>query len=233
MFTYKAQCEKRGREKKKMSKKVVGVVIFVVLILSSVVSYGALNAKATLISSKDKIKPGDTITITLRLSEITSEIQGVSGFETVLKYDKEVFEQVRKSDINSSWTVNYAEEQESLKIETTNGITEDLNVMILTLKAKTNAKGGSTSIEFTNSKVTNLFESVNVTVLPVTVTIEKDIENIPIQTPDKENGTEKDAIIQPTQPEDLPYAGTREVTAGIVALAVISIITFIKMKSVK
>jgi len=216
-----------------MSKKIVGVIIFIVLILNSIVSYGALSSKVTLISSKDKIKAGDTITITLRMSDIASEIQGISGFETVLKYDHDVFEQVKKEDINSSWTVNYVDAQEFLTLETTNGITEDLNVMILTLKAKTDAKGGSTVVEFTNSKIYNLFETVNVSVMPVSVTIEREMENIPINPPENP-GSDKDvpAPIAPT-PEPLPYTGTEEVTIGIVILAILSIVSFVRMKRIK
>jgi len=213
-----------------MNKKIVGVTTFIILILNTVISYGVLNSNVTITSNKQKVAPGEEITITLRASDITGSEPGVSGIETVLKYDKNVFEQVKENDISSSWTISYVESQEYLTAETINSVTSNTNILTLKLKLKANASEGSTKIEFSNSEIYNLEESVEVTITPINITVEKKSETVINET---EKETNKNTTTNNTKVESdntakkvLPNAGKEETMIGVGAgtLAIIGIV---------
>ena len=192
-----------------MNKKIVGTIIFIIIVTTVIVSNGVLFAKVTASANKAKIKPGEDVVITLTLSDIEGSEEGVSGFETVLKYDKEVFEQIKKEDMSSGWTLNYVPGQEFITVETTNAVTSGTGILTIRLKAKSNAKVGTTHIEFTNNKIYNLEESVNISVVPVSVTIEPEIVDIPTgpSEPGKDGGPEGG---KETAPGEIPKTGAEE-----------------------
>jgi len=222
-----------------MKKRIVGVIIFLILIASSTISHGALSAKATATASKGKIKPGETITITLKVSDIAGSIQGVSGVELSLKYDKDVFEQVKQSDISSSWQINYVPATEFLAVEGTTAIsTGTAEIWTITLKAKENAKEGTTVIEFLGGKVYNLDESQSVSIQPVIITVEKDQQVQPPPEPTPEPNPAPNPTPNPTpNPEELPKTGIEEtVMFGVVIFGIFSLagyVGMVKMRHIK
>jgi len=216
-----------------MSKKIVGILIFLVLVVSSVTSYGAINAKGTLTPSTAKIAPGDEVVITLSMSDITGDL-GISKFKTVLKYDKNIFEQVKQSNVESTWTISYVENQELLTLETTTPIKSGTNILTLTLKAKSAAPEGTTIIEFTESSIHNVFEDEDIIIAPLSITIEK--ASTPITSPSSPP-TSTPPTGGNTNTNGLPQTGIEdEIVMGLGVIGIISAIVsgiwFLKMRDI-
>lgn len=173
---------------KKMKKKVIFTTILVIICLISTTIYGSLSGSLQAIASKTTVSPGEEITITVKVSNITTSNQGVAGFESKLQYDKDVFEEVKVNDITSSWTVENMDPSTLLSVMTTNPVSADTNIFTIKMKVKEEAKAGSTTISFSDPKIFNLNDTFSATIDSLNITVEKEAAKTPAETPANTKG---------------------------------------------
>lgn len=80
-------------------KKKLGVVLLTILVIMLNIATISLaeNEQVTLKSSKDSVKSGDTFVLT-----VSQESEGLTGFESTLNYDTDVFN-LTKKELGSGW----------------------------------------------------------------------------------------------------------------------------------
>lgn len=153
-----------------MKKILISVIISILMVLtiSNFTSVNASSFVCSPTSSKKNVKPGEEITITLSVSNIDLGDKGMQVLEGVLKYDDEVFEPVKKTDISgqSNWVVEYNDENTDLHgkflfMTLGEGIKEDKEFATIKLKVKEDAEPQTTTVTLSNIAAndgTNLVE---------------------------------------------------------------------------
>ena len=133
-------------------KKKLGVILFlIIMILNTSISFVMAtgeSCKLMFSSSDSDVKVGETVELTLKVSDIKAE-SGIAAISGLLVYNEEVFEEVtyEKSD---DW--GHLQELENvLFITTTNmeSTTKDSEVLTIKLKTKSNVKPGEYVVKFT------------------------------------------------------------------------------------
>ena len=133
-------------------KKKLGVILFlIIMILNTSISFVMAtgeSCKLMFSSSNSDVKVGETVELTLKVSDIKAE-SGIAAINGLLVYDEEVFEEItyEKSD---DW--GHLQELENvLFITTTNmeSTTKDSEVLTIKLKTKSNVKPGEYVVKFT------------------------------------------------------------------------------------
>lgn len=81
-------------------KKKLGIILVTVLVMMLNIATISLaeNEQVTLKSSKNKVKSGDTFEVT-----ISQESEGLTGFESTLNYDEDVFTLTEENELGSGW----------------------------------------------------------------------------------------------------------------------------------
>ncbi len=128
---------------------VANVILFIFLILlgSNVLAATSLNASVT--SSLKDVEGGQEIIITLRFNSFQEVKKGINAYQAKLKYDKEVFEQVKEDDIMSlnNWEkLKYNQETEEIVAIKRAGTKEEENIVQIKLKVKEDAKPQETEV---------------------------------------------------------------------------------------
>lgn len=106
------------------------------------------SCKLMFSSSNSDVKVGETVELTLKVSDIKAE-SGIAAISGLLVYDEEVFEEITYEKSND-W--GHLQELENvLFITTTNmeSTTKDSEVLTIKLKTKSNAKPGEYVVKFT------------------------------------------------------------------------------------
>jgi len=130
-----------------MRKKILKIAI--IMLVSLVIGASIVNAKASSFNwqveaNKSKLKPGEEVTISLSVSDIDMGDNGMNVLEGVIKYDKDVFEEITNSNIKSesNWSTTYnAETSNSLNgkflaVNFSQGVTKNTKIFSVTLKVK-------------------------------------------------------------------------------------------------
>lgn len=133
-------------------KKKLGIILFlIIMILSTNISFVMAtgeSCKLMFSSSNSDVKVGETVELTLKVSDIKAE-SGMAAISGLLVYDEDVFEEItyEKSD---DWEC-LQELENVLFITTTNmeSTTKDSEVLTIKLKTKSNAKPGEYVVKFT------------------------------------------------------------------------------------
>ncbi len=140
-----------------MKKKLfVTVFLIVALILSTFGSTFAANAfSLTITPDKTTVKKGESVKLTVALSNITAT-DGIAGISAQLDYDKGVFEEIEIDEDGLAENIESGKGWESVTYNqgllTTNtasgtGKKTDSPVMTITLKVKSTAKEGATTVK--------------------------------------------------------------------------------------
>ena len=195
-----------------MKKKILVNLILVIMLgvmLASTVNAATNSFKAELSASSTSLKPGDEITLTLKVSDIKMGDDGINAVEGTIKYDTNVFEAITQTSITSEsgWSTTYNGETSNslngkfLAVNLSAGTKEDTKILIVKLKVKQDvAKTTETQIDFVDVTSNDGVDLVNVGTksvkLKVTVPeepkneIKNEVKNIEVKpTENKATGT--------------------------------------------
>lgn len=184
------------REKKFI---LLGTIIFIIMLVTTNVyatETGTFKASAT--ASSTKLKPEEETTITVAVSDINMGEDGINALEGYVEYDRNVFEEIKSSSIQSlnNWTTTYNDEDGNLNgkflsVNLSAGVKENTQIFTIKFKAKKDIKETtSTKINFkdlTSNDGTNLINAGTKTV-ELTVDVPKDEPQKP--STDNENKIE-------------------------------------------
>lgn len=167
------------------------VISIILLLISTTMSKAAAISTATLKINKDKVKPGDTFTVTL---SVTCE-EGINGIDTMYSYDEDKLELVSASVKDSTnWSSLGADKQITVICNSTSKITT-ADVYVLTFKLKDTVEIGTTaSISTTDILVDSdaaTDSETTIKALNVLVTAEIESSNNGDQVTGEGNTTEK------------------------------------------
>ena len=154
----------------------LSILIFIVFFVFVVISNAADLENVILKSSKDKVTPGETFTITVSAK---SE-NGLNGIEATMEYDKNVLE-VKESKLVD--VANWAEYDNFPKIVAMwKNSTEDTNasdIYEITFNVKDEVTVDTTDIKLTGVtlSVNKINEDIKIDNLSKTITIQNDVDN--------------------------------------------------------
>lgn len=138
-------------------KKFISMIMMILLIIMTMISYtsAASNTYSVNMYLEDtQYKQGDTIYIPVKLEDIDIE-QGVVAFNTIIEYDKEVFETVKFQKTDQWQTPTLVEDLIHSTTDSMQPSKEDQEIMTLVLKVKSYAKLGETQIELSEFEVSD------------------------------------------------------------------------------
>lgn len=135
--------------------KIYAIILIALFIIgmASKVNAESVTFKAT--ANTGELKEGEEVVITLNLSNINVNEDGIYTFGGKLVYDKNVFEEIKEEDFEgqNNWSIAYNSEnteKEGTFLATKNtGLKTNQAIGKLTLKTKTNIKSTRTEIKFT------------------------------------------------------------------------------------
>ena len=208
-----------------MKTKMITLLTILTMVISMMGTsvYAADNSfKASVTPSTTTLKPGEEVTITVKVSDINMGENGINTLEGKIKYDTNVFESVKASDVQSfnNWSTTYNDETSSLNgkflaVNLSAGTKDDTQILSVKFKVKADIKETTTTqIDFEDITSNDGTDLVNVGTKSVSLTInveEKQEEPVKPITP---SNTEA--------PGKLPQTGDT-----ITFVAVMAIITLI------
>ncbi len=172
-------------------KKNVKILLISLLILSIISITGSVSAFSVemKLESSSKIKPGNTIEVMLKISNIDAG-NGINAIGATLEYDKNVFDEVTQDSFVgvNSWSIgSYSTETQILTILRSSKVNTASDILKLTLRVKDNANVNSSTIrykEITTSGGSPLDGGTgDIDVQEVSVTIPKDTSTNTEQPP--------------------------------------------------
>lgn len=168
---------------------ILGIILIIICGFLIPVKAEGASFKSEVSASKKTIKPGDTVDVTVSVKDIDMGENGINTLEGTISYDKDIFEQVKSSDIKSAnnWSTTYNDEGEALDgkffcATLSHGIKEETQMFTVTFKTKKDIdETVTTKIEFkdiTSNDGTNLINSGTKSV-DVKIEVEKTNPNPP------------------------------------------------------
>lgn len=82
-----------------MRRKLIAVYVFLIIMLFCNCVYATFDADLVLVFNKNKVKAGDTITVTLQVTKITGTDKGVENIEGYINIDENIFEPITANNI--------------------------------------------------------------------------------------------------------------------------------------
>ena len=82
-----------------MRRKLIAVYVFLIIMLFCNCVYATFDADLVLVYNKNKVKAGDTITVTLQVTKITGTDKGVENIEGYINIDENIFEPITANNI--------------------------------------------------------------------------------------------------------------------------------------
>ena len=230
-------------------KKMVIINMFIVIcaIGTMVNAESGKSFKAEVTPTSNTIKPGEEITISLKISDINMGDNGINALEGTIKYDKEIFEEITSSNIQSfnNWTTTYNDESSTLNgkflsVNLSSGVKENTQIFSLKFKAKQSiSKTTNTQIEFQDITSNDGIDLINVgtKTVNVTITVEKQNEtqgNTINKTNVIENKTNTKVVDNTQSAKILPKTGLSTTISIIVVISIMVAIGLgIKNKNMK
>jgi len=171
-------------------KKIINIIVITIIsLMLCMCNVNAANDTLTAVVTADKtqVKQGDTVTVTFSLKDFVTGETGISAIVAKLNYDTTIFEKVTMADISgqNSWVMGAYNENEG-SFTATNSMFPNTEHALLTvkLKAKENAKLGSTTVSFTEINPANTDIDFTAADKSISLTItEKSVEPTPTPTP--------------------------------------------------
>lgn len=152
--------------------------IFMALLISILV-FTANTYAAEITTNVEVQKNEKEYIVTFKINEITAETEGINVFSTILNYNKDDFEEVKKEDIinKNDWgSVTYNEE--TGKMLTFRGErVKDRNeeVLEIKLRQKENPKNGNTEIKFSETQASDGSLLLRADEMTVKISLEKNM----------------------------------------------------------
>lgn len=188
------------------NKLITFAIIFMVILANLGIVQAATTATATLKTNKDKVKPGDTFTVTL---SVACE-DGINGIDTTYSYDTDKLELVSASVKDSTnWSSLGADNQITVICNSTSKITT-ADIYVLTFKVKDSVATGTTANISTTDILVDSDAATNsektVKALKVSITAEKESSNNGNESTGEGTGTE-----QPDNKEDVTQTPSNKI----------------------
>lgn len=232
-------------KRKTVEKLVLGILVMIVCMIGvTVQAESGHTFKATVTPTQSTIKPGETVTISINVSDINMGTNGINTVEGKIEYDKTIFEEVKSSNIQSfsNWTTTYNDESSTLNgkflsVNLSAGVKENTKIFSVTFKAKQDiAKTTSTQIKFNEITSNDGIDLVSAGSKIVNITV--NVDNGTVETPadnsnEKNNNTitsgNKNTVSTSSSDKTqsktiLPKAGLGKTVAIILAIGVIAVI---------
>ena len=220
--------------------------IFLIIVLMSIIGIfnvayaSSFNFNTS--ASASTLKPGDTVVISLNISNIDVGESGINTIEAVLEYDENVFEPVLPTNFAglNNWSITYNNEEGENKgkfvaVIVQEGVTEDQAIGNLTLKVKYEVEDQSTNVTFKNIKTNDGENEITNTDKIVTLNIEKPVVEEPEEP--QTNIINQDDIKEEENlsPNRLPQTGeyTFIIIGIVLAALIIGIIAYTSYKKIK
>ena len=220
--------------------------IFLIIVLMSIIGIfnvayaSSFNFNTS--ASASTLKPGDTVVISLNISNIDVGESGINTIEAVLEYDENVFEPVLPTNFAglNNWSITYNNEEGENKgkfvaVIVQEGVTEDQAIGNLTLKVKSEVEDQSTNVTFKNIKTNDGENEITNTDKIVTLNIENPVVEEPEEP--QTNIINQDDIKEEENlsPNRLPQTGeyTFIIIGIVLAALIIGIIAYTSYKKIK
>ena len=133
-------------------KKIIGIILVAILILTSNVYAANDSFKTTLSVNNSQVKQGENITVTIGLKDIAIESgeKGIGAYTANIDFDNSVLEYV-SSKGTDNWEAPFYEDSKIVG-ETKNAevVKTSQSIGTITFKVKDDAKLGETTIKLTN-----------------------------------------------------------------------------------
>ena len=178
-------------------KKLGKISIFLLIVLLFSTSYvfaSSFNFGAN--ASATSLKPGDTISITLSVSDIDAGELGINVVEAFLEYDKNVFEEVAPNDFAglNNWSITYNNESgensgKFVAVIVQDGVTENQDIGTVTLKVKQGIADQNTAITIKEIKSNDGTAEMSTADKTINVEIKTPQPEIPVE-PENPSGEE-------------------------------------------
>lgn len=137
---------------KKITKILIIIFMISLMLFPTIVQANSFKLNVT--ADKTKLNAGDTVTVSLNLSDINVGELGINTIESIIDYDRNIFEEITSSSIQSlnNWSFTYNSEDTEQRgklvaVIIASGVTEDQEIGKITFKVKNN-------VEYTNTKIT-------------------------------------------------------------------------------
>ncbi len=141
--------------KKKTIEMLILILTIIAILMPTHVNANSFKLNAT--ANKNTIKEGETVTITLKLSNIDVGTLGINTVEGMISYDTNIFEEITQASFTSlnNWSLTYNGEETEYKgkilgVILASGVTEDQEIGKIKLKVKENVSFQETSIFIKN-----------------------------------------------------------------------------------
>ena len=219
--------------------------IFLIIVLMSIIGIfnvayaSSFNFNTS--ASASTLKPGDTVVISLNVSNIDVGESGINTIEAVLEYDENVFEPVLPTNFAglNNWSITYNNEEGENKgkfvaVIVQEGVTEDQAIGNLTLKVKSEVEDQSTNVTFKNIKTNDGENEITNTDKIVTLNIENPVVEEP-EEPQTNIINQDDIKEENLSPNRLPQTGeyTFIIIGIVLAALIIGIIAYTSYKKIK
>ncbi len=134
------------------SKKIIGIVLIAILLITSNVYAVTDSFKTTLSVDNSQVKRGENITVTIALNDIQIESgeKGIGAYTANIDFDHSVLEYVSTKGTDKWEAPFYQDEQITGNTNDAEVVKTPQSIGTITFKVKDNAKLGETTIKLAN-----------------------------------------------------------------------------------
>lgn len=158
-------------------KKIIILILMVMVILGMNITVKAVDTadtyKINLTAKNKTVKQGETITISLNVSDIKIQTgdKGIGAYDGKIEYDKNIFEELKMAG-NDNWDKPVENEGIFTSVNSDGlCVQEAQEIAQITLKVKATAKVGSTKVKITDFKASNALTKVPTDDASIEVTV--------------------------------------------------------------
>lgn len=235
------------------SKRILLIVIMALLVIMCNVKFVyADSVSVTITPSKKEYAPGQTVELTVALTNIESEA-GIFGLSGELDYSTDIFEKIEVDEngttdqitgLNGWGDITYSPETKQISTVRTSALKSTQNILKITLKVKEGAALGKTSIMLSGLEASDSVNDISTT--PATATVEiknaSDIggTTIPVVTTPSPRPTSSPSAVNSPKvtpsnlPSKLPQTGISDNPAPILFGAlIVTLISYVVYRRYK
>lgn len=232
----------------------IKALIVMLLLITFISLTGIVNAASVNMSlnSSSKLKAGDVVTVTLKISSIDAG-DGIDAIVATLDYDKNVFEEVTEDSFEgiNKWNVNvYSTDTQMFTVTKSSKVNSVSDILKISLKVKDTISVDSTEIKLkditASGGAVDSGGTGDIEIKEASVKIAKDtstnkpitniVENTTTNTAKNEivNTVNKVSNTSGTAGGKLPQTGESiiGITAGTLIISIIAIIAYIKYRNI-
>lgn len=241
-----------------MKKKFLKITIIAILLIWMYTTIAsALSFTATMTPSSTSVDESTEFTISIKVSNLDVGSNGINTLSGTLTYDQTIFETISDSSIEglNSWSQSYNAQTGKITLTKTTFVKTEESVFQITLKTKSDVKGKTGTIQFTDIVASNSESEITASDISTTITVGKDNTNtgntsntnsgntLKIKpTNNVVNNTSKNVAnnssipynnVNTSSDDDIPYTGVEDtIMYLVVAFIVVAIVFYIKFEKI-